>query len=240
MLSFNGFRSRLLGFLPQFHVKHGPPLFSAVGLDGAAMLLLANLIIAATGGIALGFWLARVYRVARNTPSDTSHGGCMLVLGQHLRDGAPTPEYGRRLARALALCGAGRILIVGGPPGSRISEARAGRDWLVAHGADMKKIMIEEESQNTLENLIYARQILCEKREEKVTIISSRYHLARCRTIASGLGLNYLLCASEDKLLIDVYNIRRMIIEAYFLNWYHVGKSWAAITRNQKMLLRIS
>src|SRR5690606_10374945 len=112
-----------------------------------------------------------------------------------------------------------RIMIAGGPPGAAISEARVGRDWLISRGASPVLIETEENSRNTLENLIQVRHALGDKNQERIIIISSRYHLARCHAIASGLGLRHELCASEEKLRFDYYNIKRIIIESYFMNW---------------------
>jgi uncharacterized SAM-binding protein YcdF (DUF218 family) len=239
MLSFNGFRTRVLGLLSKLHGDHIPPSFAFIGLDGAAMLLLANVIIIATGGLALVFWFGKVYRVARSAPSSTSHGGCRVVLGERLRGGIPSDKFEGRLARALALGGPGRILIAGGPPGAVLSEARVGRDWLIAHGATPEDVEVEESSQNTLENLTQVRRIFGSDGGDGIVIISSRYHLARCQAIATGLGLTHKICASEDNLGFDLYNIKRMLIEAYFMNWYFVGKTWATLTDNRKMLGRI-
>lgn len=162
-----------------------------------------------------------------------------MVLGARLVGSAPSEEFEQRLGRALALGGSDRILIAGGPPGASISEARVGRDWLIARGASPAAIEIEESSRNTLENLIQVRRIVGNKTQEGVIIISSRYHLARCHAIAAGLGLSHETCASEDNLSIDYYNIKRILIEAYFMNWYFVGRTWAILTGNRKMLDRI-
>jgi uncharacterized SAM-binding protein YcdF (DUF218 family) len=239
MSSFNDFRTCILGFLPARHLKQVPPMFKVIGLDGLTTLLLANLFIAATGGIALLWRFYKVYRVGRSAPSSTSHMGCRLILGERLRAGAVSANFEERLARGLTLQGAGPILVVGGPSGARISEARAGRDWLLAHGAEVEEIDIEENSRNTLENLIAARSHFITKKQEFAIIISSRYHMARCDAIARGLGLRYFMCASDEYLEMGFNNIRRMLVEAYFLNWYFTGKAWAAWTGNRKMLQRI-
>ena len=151
----------------------------------------------------------------------------------------PSEPFARRLARALALGGPGRILVAGGPPDAVLSEARAGREWLVAHGASPDEIDMEETSRNTLENLVQVRNKLASAEGGDLVIISSRYHLARCATLARGLGLKFNTCASEDYLSLNSYNFRKMLMEAYFLNWYFVGKTWATLTNNRKMLSRI-
>src|SRR4029453_2288195 len=61
-----------------------------------------------------------------------------LVLGAAQYDGDPSPVFAGRLEHAQLLYDEGRsdtiVVLGGGAPGDRTTEAEAGRDWLVAPG----------------------------------------------------------------------------------------------------------
>jgi hypothetical protein len=57
--------------------------------------------------------------------------------------------------------------------------------------------------------------------------------------MARSLGIPHRLCAAEEKLFFGPRTIGRIFIEAYHLHWYFVGRYWAAMTRNARMLERL-
>ncbi|MBE2293505.1 MAG: YdcF family protein, partial [Phycisphaerales bacterium] len=101
-------------------------------------------------------------------------------------------------------------------------------------------LMIEDQSLNTLDNLRHARRMLPDLREQPFILVSSRYHLARGQALALGLGLKPVLCAAEEYLRCNLWTLWRLILEAYYLHWYAVGKSWSRWTGNRHSLARIS
>ncbi len=98
---------------------------------------------------------------------------------------------------------------------------------------------MEKRSRHTLENLKHARALLADA-SEPVTLVSSRAHLARCATLARGLGLDCRLCGAEERFQPTMTSVGQVVREAYYLHWYHVGRHWSRLTRNRKSLARIS
>ncbi|MFZ4791495.1 MAG: YdcF family protein [Candidatus Competibacteraceae bacterium] len=214
-----------------------------MGLDGLAMLALSNLVLLATGGLS-GLWLlGQVWRVARTTPATDNANGWIVVLGVRLRRDRIQPDYALRLHRAAALYRANperQILLVGGTTGGSLSEAAHGRQFLIEAGVPAACLFTEDHSLHTLENLRQARQLLTEVREQPFTLVTNRYHLARSVIMAAGLGLQANLCAAEDRLRLNLPTVGRLLREAYYLHWYHVGRLWSRWTRNRHRLARIS
>jgi Uncharacterized conserved protein len=214
-----------------------------VGGDGLLTLVLSNVVILATAGVSLFVQLARVHRVARATLDGATSAELAIVLGFRLRWNGVCPEYARRLERARRLLAdrrVRRILIVGGRTGTAAaSEADAGRRFLADCGVPSESILLEEQSRHTLENLRHARAAL-NLGTTRFVLITSRYHLARSVTLAEGLDLRPLPCAAEERLTYDPSTLFRLAREAYFLHWYHVGKTWSQWTGNTKSMARIS
>jgi uncharacterized SAM-binding protein YcdF (DUF218 family) len=218
--------------------------FYALGADGLLTLLLSTLVLTATFGLSLGWALRHVVRTARRAPAMAPAGSMLVVLGMRLGRGAMTGDYARRLERAISLFrndNSRVILVVGGCTGaSDTSEAATGRDYLIAHGVHAEQIHIEDASRHTLENLRNVRCLMKSIDSDRFTIISSRYHLARSRIIAQGLGMNPDLCGAEDAFRLELAGLPRLLLEAFYIHWYYTGSIWSRLTRNRNSLERIS
>lgn len=214
-----------------------------MGWDGLAMLALSNLVLLATAG-ASGLWmLYRVWRTARDAPIAGVEGDWIVVLGARLLRDRVAPGYARRLQRAAALYRADprrRILLVGGHTGGSVSEAERGRGFLRGLGIPESDLFIEDQSLNTLDNLRHARQLFPQIRERPFVLVTSRYHLARSEVLARGLALRPVLCAAEERLHHGLLLFWRLGLEAYYLHWYAVGKTWSRWTGNRHSLARIT
>ncbi|MCW8918366.1 MAG: YdcF family protein [Gammaproteobacteria bacterium] len=157
--------------------------------------------------------------------------------------GKPNPDFRLRLERAHHLhqqtgC---RLLLMGGVTGSEtISEADAGKQFLVAQGIAPSALILEDGSRNTLENLRNSREQLRHGNIRRYALASNRYHLARCQALANGLGLYPALCAAEDHFMAAPSGWPRLLLEAFYLHWYHTGKWWSRLSRSRHSLSRIS
>lgn len=215
-----------------------------MGWDGLAMLLLSNLALLATLGLS-GLWqFRRVWRIARDAPATfADEEGWVVVLGLRLRGDRIAPDYACRLERAAILYKTNprrRLLLVGGRTGSAFSEAERGRQFLLECGVPADHLVIEDQSLNTLDNLRQARRFLEGSARQTWLLVTQRYHLARARALARGLGLQPRLCAAEERFLIDPQTLWRLVLEAYYLHWYDVGRTWSRWTRNRGSLARIT
>lgn len=215
-----------------------------MGWDGLAMLLLSNLMLLVTLGSS-GLWqFRRVWRIARDAPATVAEEGeWVVVLGLRLRRDQVTLDYARRLGRAAALYQADprrRLLLVGGRTGGTVSEAERGRRFLLESGVPTDHLFVEDQSLNTLDNLRQARRLLTAGEQRSWVLVTQRYHLARAQALAHGLGLQPRLCAAEERLRHDPKTLWRLALEAYYLHWYDVGRTWSRWTRNRRSLARIT
>ncbi len=215
-----------------------------VGADGLVMLLLSNVVIVMTGGISLLWLWRKTYRIAKLTPISAPSSEHYMVLGMRLRNGRVTSDYASRLMRAAGLQRQhpqGRILVLGGVTGADgISEAQAGRDYLLAAGIPETSILMEGASRHTLENLRQARVILGAETRNQSVLITSRFHLARCHVLSTALGIHHHLCAADDTLHMGLRTFMRLLGEAYYLHWYVVGKTLSTWMASRKMLDKIT
>ena len=68
-----------------------------------------------------------------------------------------------------------------------ISEAQGMYDYLVAKGIDPDRIIQEEQSENTFQNLTYSAEFL-DKEHNSVGIVSNNFHIFRAVKIARKAG----------------------------------------------------
>jgi len=216
----------------------------AVGADGLFTLMLSTIVLVATLSLSLIWPFRHVVRTARNAPVAVPPGSMLVVLGKRLVNGEVTSDYAARLDRAGKLYSEDNkhsILIVGGFTGDAVvSEAAAGSEYLVHRGVRAAQILVEDASRHTLENLRNARSLLQSSGYESFAIITSRYHLARSRNIAQGLGMNLNLCGAEDEFRLQAAGLPRLLLEACYIHWYYTGAIWSRLTRSKKSLERIS
>ena len=218
-----------------------------VDWDGVITFGLTIVVALATFGGGFVVAAYRVVTVARMRVDNMQATELLIVPGKRLLADGPDDDYRRRLQRAAAVAqgkGRCRIVVLGGATaGSTISEAEAGENFLrsLPNGRRLR-IMRESASRNTLTNLRNARDMLSDSLpcDGLVTLISNRYHLARLGLIAESLSVKYVLWPAEDALQLDLAMVARLLREALFYLWFSVGKRWAVLTGNGRMLARVT
>ena len=213
-------------------------------------ILIAALVTAvaftATLGLLYVGHLVRVVWLAAASPARAPAARTLLVFGRRLVDDRPETDFVDRLERAREHAREGladRVLLLGGYSGGSVSEAEAGRRWLVQAGWPGKvPLTLEQLSIDSLENLRHARELLRDAEHESlpgVWLVTSRYHLARCLYLARRLGFDALPLAAERRLPVTTRYVLRLAMEAGYLMWIDTGMRWAAITGNRRMSTRI-
>ena len=223
--------------------RSGNATAPAVGLDGYFTLLLSNVVLIATAGV-YWLWLSKiVYHRGKHTPAQVHNCDVLAVLGMRPNNNQINDEYKTRLNRAVTLFEHGfanSILLIGGKTGNNTeSEAELGVQYLVKRGLSAEFLLREDRSRHTLENLHNSRGLISNHKDKTAAIITSRYHLERCRRMANSLQLTHRLCAAEDEFLLDVKTLFNILKEAYFIHWYEIGKAWAYCVNSQNSLNRI-
>ena len=195
------------------------------------------------GLVYVGYFL-HVLRVARRAPCVPEHGDCVLLFGKHAPRGKIDADFAARLDRAALLCRehppADLILLGGGAP-DEPSEAEGARGALLARGLRAgPALRLEAASRDTLQNLRNARDLLVGEAPRRVTLLSNRYHLARCALFARQLGYDWELCAAEPRLPLTPATLGRIAAEAYFVCWSDLGTRWARFIGDRRMLARVT
>lgn len=213
-------------------------------LHAAAVALLAMLL---SGGLVWLGYLCHVWRIARRSPVEPPGPMTVLVFGRRLCGGLPERDYRARLDRALALAHgrqAARLMLLGGCSDGQVSEAAAGHAWMRQQGLPSGvPLLLEQDSVDSLENLRHARRLLqadATDRLPPVALLTSRYHLARCLSLARRLGFDGLPVAAEEALVLDRRYLGLLLVEASYLMWIDLGVRWARLIGDRRMAARIS
>jgi uncharacterized SAM-binding protein YcdF (DUF218 family) len=119
----------------------------------------------------------------------------ILLLGAGVYIERPSPRLMERLNKCLeyARYNENAEIIVSGGCGSgeRITESEAMENYLVRFGIDEKRIIKEDKSTNTYENMKNAKRII-EKTDNvkdiKLTIITADFHMFRSKLLAGRVG----------------------------------------------------
>lgn len=206
--------------------------------DALAVLLLSCLVLFCTGGLVYLYLLFKVYKTARETPAYAEDSEAVyLVFGKRLNQNQPDAEFQKRLFRLLDCPFREAILMGGYTAEATLSEAQAGYNFLKNSGRPVQQVHLEQNSRNTLENLKNTRQLL---NGRCTVIISNRYHLARCSLLAGNMKIRHVLCAAEPNYFFTTEQLVKYLHEAFYLHWFLTGKYWAQLTKNQRMLNKIS
>ena len=95
----------------------------------------------------------------------------------------------RTVQTCLALLAVGLAVLSGGQgPGEDISEARAMYDALTARGIDPERLILEEQSANTRQNLQNSLALLPDDYHKTVAIVTNDFHMGRVRLLLNAAG----------------------------------------------------
>lgn len=115
----------------------------------------------------------------------------LIILGAQWKSGGPSEVLRRRLNKAVEYLreNPDTVVIVSGGQGGNepMSEAAGMRQYLVNAGIDDEKILMEDASTNTMENLVFSGRLL-DKENDKVVIVTNNFHVFRALQIAKKQG----------------------------------------------------
>ena len=117
----------------------------------------------------------------------------ILVLGAAQYNGDPSPVFEGRLRHAELLYQEGRadtiLVLGGGAPGDRTTEAQSGRDWLIAEGLPSDTVVASPVGSTTLESLRAAATWMGDRHLHSAFLVSDPWHNLRMKRMASDLGI---------------------------------------------------
>ncbi|MDF2541212.1 MAG: hypothetical protein K0S47_930 [Herbinix sp.] len=137
----------------------------------------------------------------------------LIVLGAQVKGTRVSKSLQKRLDAAWKYLNDNpeTIAIVSGGQGTGedITEAEAMKEYLLSKGIDEKRILKEDQSTNTYENIHFSMKII-ENDTESVVIVTNGFHIFRALQIAKKQGLSNVtgLSAPTDKILFINYYIR--------------------------------
>lgn len=115
----------------------------------------------------------------------------IIVLGAQLKESGPSYVLQQRLDAAYNYLSENEntIVIVSGGQGSNEpdTEAQGMYDYLVGRGIAPERIIKEEQSQNTYENISFSGQFF-DREETSVGIVTSNFHVFRALQLARAAG----------------------------------------------------
>lgn len=148
-------------------------------------------------------WLICLVAIAGwSRRSSSEPADAIVVLGAAQYGGRPSPVLRSRLDHALGLYKAGRaprVVLTGGRrPGDLISEAAAGRRYLVRRGIPNDRILLESTGRTSLASMQGAADVLRTQgdslaaRRPRVLLVSDPFHMLRLDVLARMQGLTPL------------------------------------------------
>ena len=139
----------------------------------------------------------------------------VVVLGAQVKGEVPSRALRKRLEKALEYAAENEntVLILSGGQGSGedITEAECMRRWLVEHGISGERLVLEEQSVSTKENLQFAEELTgC--REKRTGILSNNFHVYRSVRLARKQGYEQCegIAAASDPVMQLHYVVREV------------------------------
>lgn len=155
----------------------------------------------------------------------------IIVLGAQIRGRVITGTLKRRLDKALVYLqkNAETLCIVSGGQGrgEAVSEAQAMADYLIANGIAEERVILENQSKSTYENLVNCLEIIDEPEQDKVGIVTNNFHIYRATKYAQMIGYKkvYSIVASCDMILFLNYMVREFFaVLKMFKNYKNKNK----------------
>lgn len=153
--------------------------------------------------------------IARKSPNEIKQENYAIVLGAGLDGENPGNILTTRLNTAidyLNLHKDTKVIVSGGQgAGEIVPESVAMKNYLIKHGINADRILEDNRSTTTLENLEFSKEIL-EKQgaeDQKVVIVTSAFNLYRVEIVSKMLGIKEIGLGSKSPFRMDVnYSIR--------------------------------
>ena len=143
------------------------------------------------GLVAFGYLESLVIRGA-HTDGRAEDAQCVVILGAGVNGTTPSLMLSSRLQAALDFIADKPdipIICSGGQgPGEDISEARAMYNALTARGIDPERLILEEQSANTRQNLQNSLALLPDDYHKTVAIVTNDFHMGRVRLLLNAAG----------------------------------------------------
>ena len=164
------------------------------GMKWLRRVMLVCLCLILTAMLATSVWIGVCASGADEPAADY-----LVVLGAGVNGSVPSLSLRERLDAALAYLQeypeSKAVLSGGKGSGEDLTEAQCMFDWLTARGIAPERLLREEASTSTQENLRFSLDVIeadSGTRPERIAVVSSEYHLCRAELYAKQLGVTAL------------------------------------------------
>lgn len=197
------------------HMKNTIAL-SLVASGTAKGLLLAFFLLAALAVVYFFLNSIRIFLAMHDKPH--SEDALLLILGCRVYGERASRMLEERLTTAVTFMQthpSARCIVSGGKGDDEdISEATCMQRWLIAHGINCSRILVEDTSCTTRENICFSFSVI--KKEGlasmPLTLVSNDFHLYRARRIARSEGCHATcLAAHTPWWLFATYFLREIL-----------------------------
>ncbi len=133
------------------------------------------------------FIQSKIFSAAKQQPVDAK---CIIVLGCGLNGDKPTLALKYRLDKAIDYLDSHpntiAVLSGGQGKGELIPEAHAMKKYMINHGVDAKKLIIEDKSQDTTQNIFFSKQLV--DFNTSIAVVTNDFHIYRSMLIMKKAG----------------------------------------------------
>jgi uncharacterized SAM-binding protein YcdF (DUF218 family) len=130
----------------------------------------------------------------QSTRDEAQPADLILVLGAAEYRGRPSPVFKARLDHAYELFAqklAPHIMTTGGAGGDPVfTEGEVGRSYLIGKGVPSEAIVVENESETTVESLARASEIMRRMDMQSAIVVSDGYHIYRVKKMLQFRGMH--------------------------------------------------
>lgn len=161
-------------------------------LPSGKIFIIIICILFAVFTIVFAITMAKIILSAKQKPkpSDT-----IIVLGCRVKGRTPSKALIKRCSAAAEYMKANpkaTVILSGGQGADEdISEAQCMKSLMLSFGISEQRLILENKSTSTEENLLFSKKIIDKKGYSKnVVIATSEYHIYRAKLFAKKLGLN--------------------------------------------------
>ncbi len=146
----------------------------------------------------------------------------IIVLGAGLIGERVTPLLAARIDKGIELLARNpksMLIMSGGQgPGEDLAEGRAMADYAVQKGVAAEKIMIEDKSRSTEENLRFSRELMSGEKP-RVILVTTAYHVFRALLLARQQGLKCVGYGAKTKWYFTLNALLREFAGYLSLTW---------------------
>ena len=193
--------------------KYGKTLLIKINKKNRAIKIITSIFILI---IVLSFVIVEIFVIYNAKSRNYQNADYLIILGAGLdrrNPSYPSVTLARRIRVAINYSrnNPDVMIIVSGGTGrnNEHSEAEIMSRVLLRNNIDSERIIIEDRSSNTLENLSFSSDLI-ENLDKKVVIVSCDFHLFRARLIANKIGFTNIgtLASRTKRVLLPHYYVR--------------------------------